>query len=105
MQEEIQFIRENLSPAALYGQLAEEAAELAQAALKMQRYLMKENPPRKNLTVIKRDIAEEYADIQIVMEVLGAPALDNDMYLAVLRFKPARWAGIVKKVKEGEWNG
>lgn len=100
MSDEIKYIQENLSKPALYGQLAEEAAELAQAALKMQRYLMRENPPRQNLAEINRAIAEEYADIQICMEALGSPALDNDMYIATLRFKPTRWAAAVRKAKE-----
>ena len=41
----LQYLRENIPVADLFGQLAEECTELAQAALKMQRHLREVNPP------------------------------------------------------------
>ena len=41
-------LRGMLTPADLWGQLAEEASELAQAALKMQRLELGNNPPQED---------------------------------------------------------
>lgn len=48
---------------ALYEQLAEEAAELSQAANKMARVLRGENPTPKSETEAKNNLIEEYTDV------------------------------------------
>lgn len=54
---------EKLSSPALLEQLAEEAAELAQAALKLARVQRGENPTPKSQSEAKSDLAEEVADV------------------------------------------
>lgn len=69
--ETLEYIRKSLPREVLLQQLAEECAELAQAALKNVRVLDGRNP-----TPIKRpeafnNLIEEYADVLLCMEVLG----------------------------------
>lgn len=63
-------ISNRLREADLYEQLAEEAAELSQAALKMSRSLRKRNPPKASRAEIKANINEEIKDIGTVLCVL-----------------------------------
>lgn len=55
----------------LYGQLAEECCELAQAALKMQRILRGFNSPSVNQMSVQMNLEEEFSDILVVADVLG----------------------------------
>lgn len=57
-------------PAALE-QLAEEAAELSQAALKLARKLRGENPTPRNREELERAVIEEYSDVRCVANELG----------------------------------
>lgn len=52
-------------------QLAEEAAELSHAALKLSRILRKENPTPVTETEAKANLIEEYTDIVQCAEDLG----------------------------------
>ena len=79
-------IRELVPDAALYEQLAEEAAELAQAALKMARVLRDENPTpisRKDAELL---VVEEYGDVLNVAELLE---IEPNTYLQAHKMR--RW--------------
>ena len=54
---------EKIGECAMLEQLAEEATELAQAALKLARKLRRENPTPKTLDECKRNLREEYTDV------------------------------------------
>lgn len=60
----------NLPKAEILAQLAEEASELAQAALKLRRAIDKENPTPKGQVEATDDLIEEIADVQLCLEVL-----------------------------------
>lgn len=64
-------IRESLSEAALYEQLAEECTELAQAALKKARKLRDENYTPKSMDEIDLNLLEELSDVWLVEAVLS----------------------------------
>lgn len=68
-----EFIQDNINEAALYEQLAEEASELAQAALKMARIIRGENPTPTKLTEARTNLIEEYTDVCIVSDILVLP--------------------------------
>ena len=70
-QECIDIIRDHLTKADLFGQLAEEAAELAQAALKLQRILLNRNLPRISQAEASANLVEEHADLALCFELLG----------------------------------
>lgn len=75
-------------PAALEG-LAEEAAELAQAALKLARNLRGENPTNSNEIVCTIHLAEEIADVEWYIEQLG-DVVDRDTVECVKVHKQQR---------------
>ena len=57
--------KEKIGEAAVYEQLAEEAAELAQAALKVSRILRGENPTPVTLGKAKDHLIEELTDVYV----------------------------------------
>lgn len=65
-------IAKKLSKAAVLEQLAEEAAELSQAALKYARILRGENPTPVTEQEAVANLREEYADVQVCASVIGA---------------------------------
>lgn len=94
---DIEYIRQNLTQAEMWGQLAEECTELAQAALKMQRLYMPTNKPRKPKKEIIKQVFEEIGDVLTCLEALKAYA-DPKQRDA----KKRRWARNVEAaIKEG----
>lgn len=63
-------IAEKLSKAAILEQMAEEAAELAQAALKLARILRGENPTPVTEDAAELALQEEYCDVRVCARVL-----------------------------------
>lgn len=61
---------ERIGLPALLEQTAEECAELAQACLKMARYLRGENPVYRNEESLNHNLSEEMADVDICMREL-----------------------------------
>lgn len=90
-------LRGMLTPADLWGQLAEEASELAQAALKMQRLELGNNPPRKTPQECINNVIEEHADVDFCFKLLGWD--DHKEMGAVQKAKAGRWVSILKGVK------
>jgi NTP pyrophosphatase (non-canonical NTP hydrolase) len=99
----IEYIREQLSQEELLCQLAEEASELAQAALKLRRVYDGSNP-----TPIKRseafdNLKEEIADVELVLMVLG---YDRSMLISEkykrMDAKLIRWANRLKERENNE---
>lgn len=76
----------DLSRPCLYDQLAEEATELAQAAIKMARILRGENPSPVTPEYAKLMVNEEYSDLMTVIKLLE---ITEDMELQ--REKMRRW--------------
>lgn len=63
-------IRQKVSEAALYEQLAEECVELAHAALKLARIKRGENPTPVSAEEAMDAVMEEYTDLRLVAYVL-----------------------------------
>lgn len=99
-QEDLDYLLDRLSLAARFGQLAEEASELAQAALKCQRFLMEENPPEKDFDDLWNNLGEELADVMVCSDVAEVP-LNLDIYRSKLR----RWAERLRKDANGQNDG
>ena len=99
---DILFVREQLQPAAMFGQLAEEAAELSQAALKLRRRLDGTNPTRVSKEDAWKQLFEEVADVWLSLKVLG---LDEDSmlerYQDIQAEKVDRWADSLDWGAEG----
>lgn len=92
---EILFIREQLSPADQFAQVAEEAVELAHAAMKMQRILNGTNPTPVTEKEAVAKVMEEICDLYNALEVLK---LDVSLkYEGIRKKKMARWVERIKK--------
>ena len=75
----------------ILAQLAEEASELAQAALKLRRALDGTNPTPKSVEECKKAFEEEYAD---VVNCIIALNLDDEVFDRMQKMqheKEARW--------------
>lgn len=88
-------ITDYLSESEILAQLAEEAAELAQAALKLRRAIDGTNPTPKNREECIEDLVEEYADVAVCVNAL------EDSYFNFVPFyydkKKERW---LKRLQE-----
>lgn len=92
-----EYIQEQLPDEVLFAQLAEEATELAQAALKMFRILDGRNPARVRLSEARANLLEEIADIINVLQMLSISPNASD-YQETIRQKVERWAGHLREV-------
>lgn len=92
---EILFIREQLSTPDQFAQVAEEAVELAHAAMKMQRILTGTNPTPVTEKEAMGKVMEEICDLYNALEVLK---LDVSLkYEGIRKKKMARWVERIKK--------
>lgn len=89
-----QIVCKYLPDVELLAQLAEEATELAQAALKLRRAIDGTNWTPKTLQECKDALAEEIADVEGVLSALdfGTALLDYDRVWTVKGGKMRRWA-------------
>lgn len=97
---EILFIREQLSSADQFAQLAEEAVELAHAAMKMQRILNGTNPTPVTEKEAMGKVMEEICDLHNALEVLKLDV--NLKYEGIRKKKMARWVERIRKGGKGD---
>lgn len=96
-------ISETLGEAALLEQLAEEAAELSQAALKLARYRRGENPVCRSEPELICSLEEELTDVLVAVSMLPYRP-DKNIELA----KRKRWEQRLEAMyaeKEGQQDG
>lgn len=90
---DLQYIAESLSEEERLCMLAEEAAELAQAALKLRRCYDGSNPCRVHEHRAVDNLKEEIADVWLSLKVMG---LDDSVFIAeyqqTMARKAKRWA-------------
>jgi NTP pyrophosphatase (non-canonical NTP hydrolase) len=72
-------------------QLAEEAAELSQAALKMRRAIDRKNPTPVSVVDAYAGVKEEIADVLLCLRVAGF-SIASDTYQAAMDLKLKRWS-------------
>ena len=103
---DLEYIAENLSDEDILCQLAEEAAELAQAALKLRRAITGTNPtPVSNEDAIY-NLIEEYGDVVGAFWVYAKKSeIDTEVYELSnenIESKLDRWAQRIKEGKKHE---
>lgn len=76
--EAIKYICANLSNAAMFEQLGEEASKLTQAALKVARILRDENPTPVDRNTALDNLEEEWQDVRNVYWVLAAVGMEEE---------------------------
>lgn len=96
----IEYIREQLPHEELLCQLAEEASELAQAALKLRRVYDGSNPTPVSLIDALERLHEEIADVRLCLMVLGYE-FDTQTAQVTMASKLKRWANRLKAKEEG----
>lgn len=100
-----QTIRALLPRAEILAQLAEECAELAQAALKLRRALTGDNPTPVSAEDAEDHLWEEAGDVILCVNLLGEWPVINDAGSAMneqMDKKEARWARRLRAAKEGQ---
>ena len=100
-------IKDRIGEAAVLEQLAEECAELAQAALKMARIERGENPTPVTMKKATKNLLEEIADVHVCLNVLGVEAILSDESLLITCMeKMCRWdVRLQERGKNSEING
>ena len=90
---DLEFIRERLPQEELLAQLGEEAAELAQAALKYRRALDGTNPARVDAGYAFLAMLGEIADVGLALQALAIPEseLATSFIQATIQDKTKRW--------------
>lgn len=83
-------IMEHIGESEMLCQLAEEAAELSQAALKLRRALTGINPTPVTAEEARKNLVEETADVYNVLGLL-LDAVDNAEIYSIIRRKRKRW--------------
>lgn len=100
MQKYIDQVTNVLDEPELLCQLAEEAAELGQAALKLRRALTGDNPTPVTVDEAQRALVEEIADVALCLDALGMDTNNRALMLSVVRTKnkkSQRWAKRIMK--------
>ena len=88
-----EYLIDNLSPDEICAQLAEECAELAQAALKLRRSRAADNPTPVSETEALDGITEELADVYCCIDLaIEALSLSAFEIISIANFKKTRWA-------------
>lgn len=97
MNEEIKAIRRMLPQSEILAQLAEEAAELSQAALKYRRALDGVNPTPVTIPEAMEHLREEIRDVMLCAELIGIVYDSN-----IMDSKCKRWGNRLLEVQNGE---
>ncbi len=84
-------ITQNISEQELLAQLAEEASELAQAALKLRRSMRRENPTPISRQVAKNGLLEEIADVLNCIETVNLSKTEVKLINQIREKKLQRW--------------
>ena len=102
---DLEYIAENLSDEDILCQIAEEAAELAQAALKLRRAITQTNPTPVSDEEAVDSMIEEYADTIGAFEIWAAKCGGDGVRLVgydLAEIIDAKYARKVKQIKEGK---
>lgn len=96
-------IREMLDKTEILAQLAEEAAELAQAALKLRRAIDGKNPTPKRISECEDALDEEIADVELCLCQLGFASDEHiNTQGLIMRSKEERWLSRLREKEERE---
>lgn len=101
---DLEYIAENLSDEDILCQIAEEAAELAQAALKLRRAITQTNPTPVKMEEALDGFFEEYGDVEGACAVFAEKNRLNgkDVFELLARQIESKYDRWVKRIKEGK---
>lgn len=101
----VRYIHNELGAEELLCQLAEECAELTQAALKLRRAYTGKNPTPVSLEQAIAGLLEEIADVRLCTETLLLNDEDEAEIKATTEYKTERWANRIREAREKARNG
>lgn len=88
----IEYIRKTIPKAELLAQLAEEAAELGHAALKLRRTLGNQNPTPVTYEEALDNLHEEIADVKLALKALDLDSPNiHAKHTCIMMDKAKRW--------------
>ena len=96
---DLEYIKDRLPLDEIMTQLAEEAAELGQAALKLRRAKSKTNPTPVAFHEAYEKLIEETVDVMVCLQVAGLN-LDPVLWQHGMEQKLARWVQRLREVEE-----
>lgn len=86
----------------ILAQLAEEASELAQAALKLRRALDGTNPTPKSVEECQKAFEEEYANVIVCISALDCSPEWYEDVTAMIYAKSTRWLSRLKAKEQSD---
>lgn len=93
------YIRARVTKSELLAQLAEEASELSQAALKLRRAMDGANPTLLTWEAAWAQLEEEFADVLLCAELAGVGSRDPEAIDEVMQRKLTRWANRLRQAR------
>lgn len=100
---DLEYIAANLSDEDILCQIAEEAAELAQAALKLRRAITQTNPTPVTAEKAADNLIEEYGDTVVAMTAYFMKhGLIDRKYVAALEQSNTKYSRWAQRIKEGK---
>ena len=97
----LEFIRDRVPREELLAQLAEEAAELGHAALKLRRVYSGTNPTPVKHSDAFNSLLEEIADVRLLLVVLGlGPGAHRNEFVKIMDAKLDRWVARLRAAEE-----
>jgi hypothetical protein len=91
-----EYIKSQLTEEEILTQLAEEAAELSQAALKMRRAMTNCNPTPKSREECALELTKEVGDVWVCLELLDGilrPVMEKEVDMGLhIEVRMTRWA-------------
>ena len=104
---DLEYIAENLSEEDILCQIAEEASELAQSALKLRRVITGTNPTPVTVDEAKYNLLEEYGDVigSFLVYAKKNNLDDESVYETSNEFIKSKFDRWAQRIKEGEKHG
>lgn len=98
--QEASFIRQQVSKSSILLQIAEEASEVAQAALKLNRAYLKDNPTPMSVEKCEKNLIEEINDLDLVNKIFSEVDLEKNPLNDTQKEKLARWCRRIRESHE-----
>ena len=103
---DLEYIAETLSDEDILCQIAEEAAELAKAALKLRRAMTRTDPTPMSMEEAEKNLIEEYGDsvVACVAYFMKHDFIDRK-YADILEKSNTKYSRWAQRIKEGKKHG
>ena len=101
----LEYVQDRLPIEEVLAQLAEEAAELGKAALKLRRAIDGTNPTPVTIEQASDNLAEEIADVLLCLEVIEFDIDDVEELRQVMNAKLKRWVNRLQEAEREDEDG